>query len=80
MQSVTRGSAAAEAGLRNAVIHRNGYFGSADLIVEIAGEEIDGYRDLVEVLGRHSPGDTVNLVFIRDGERIGTDVKLQALR
>jgi Zn-dependent M28 family amino/carboxypeptidase len=45
-----------------------------DRLVELGGHEIRGVHDLVYVLRQAKPGETVNAVVLRDGERIEMEV------
>lgn len=56
LAEVLPGSAAARAGMRD-----------GDVIVRIAGEPVQGFEDLRRVIGRKKPGDTVELVYLRNG-------------
>ncbi len=55
--SVIAGSAAARAGLSD-----------GDVIVRLDGQALGGFEDLRRVLARKSPGNTVTLMYLRDGE------------
>ncbi|HVX11935.1 MAG TPA: YidC/Oxa1 family insertase periplasmic-domain containing protein [Pirellulales bacterium] len=55
---VGAGTPAARAGLQ-----------SGDIITSLAGEAISGPKTLTEILRRHNPGDSVELVVDRDGEK-----------
>jgi S1-C subfamily serine protease len=45
-----------------------------DRLVELGGHEIRDVHDLVYVLRQAKPGETVNAVVLRDGERIEMEV------
>jgi S1-C subfamily serine protease len=47
-----------------------------DVIVAVDGDEIVGETDLPRLIAQHSPGDTVTVEVIRDGDRRSIDVKL----
>ena len=47
-----------------------------DVIVAVDGDEIVGETDLPRLIAQHSPGDTVTVEVVRDGERRKLDVKL----
>jgi len=64
--SVTRGGAAEEAGLNR-----------GDLIVEIDGERIKDYHDLVKTKEAYEPGDDMRVIFLRDGDRYNAQLRLQ---
>ncbi|MBI2206038.1 MAG: M28 family peptidase [Candidatus Rokubacteria bacterium] len=57
LSEVMPGSAAERAGMRD-----------GDVIVRIAGEPVQGFEDLRRVIGGKKPGDTVELVYLRNGE------------
>jgi putative serine protease PepD len=65
VQEVTPGGPAAKSGLRQ-----------GDLIVELAGEPIRSPSDLGQVVLTRRPGDTVEVVVQRDGDRETIQVKL----
>ena len=61
------GSPAAAAGLQE-----------GDILVELAGESVDGLKGLSGILKTLKPGDTVALAWLRDGERHEAEVELKA--
>ena len=56
VRGVAPGSGAEEAGIQ-----------TGDVIVEIAGETVDGSQDLGDAIRAHEPGDEVQVTVIRDG-------------
>jgi serine protease Do len=62
---VSRGSPADAAGLA-----------ARDIVVEVAGKPIDGYRRLVSVVALSRPGEKVKLVYLRKGRRIETSLTI----
>ena len=68
VQSVTEGGAAAEAGIQD-----------GDLIVGVDGTPIRGFDELRGLISSHSPGETVTVTVVRDGERIDIEVTLGTL-
>lgn len=62
---VEAGSAADEGGIEE-----------GDVIVRLAGQEIDTVEDLFAELRRNQPGETVDVTVVRDGERRELDVTL----
>jgi aminopeptidase YwaD len=65
--SVVPGSAAERAGLR-----------AGDVLVRLADTVLHGFADLREQLGRRRPGDTLQLVYLREGLDHATSVTLGA--
>jgi aminopeptidase YwaD len=63
--SVLPGSGAERAGLRD-----------GDVIVRIADTSIDNFSDLRSALARRQPGDTVRVVYLRDGQDHAASVTL----
>lgn len=47
-----------------------------DIIVEFAGKEVKDLYSYSDALYAHKPGDTVKIVYLRDGKRIETSVTL----
>ncbi len=68
VQSVTEGGAAAKAGIKD-----------GDLIVSVDGTTIRGFDELRGLISSHSPGETVTVTVVRDGERIDIEVTLGTL-
>jgi serine protease DegQ len=62
---VPPGSPAEEADLR-----------AGDVVVELSGEELARVEDLIAVLRRHAPGDEVEVVLVREGERLELEIVL----
>jgi S1-C subfamily serine protease len=67
VRSAELGSPAAKAGLRR-----------GDVIVSLAGKRIAGPDALVGAIGAREPGQTVSLVYLRDGARRTAQVELAA--
>ena len=57
VSEVTSGSAADEAGLEQ-----------GDVIVEVAGTKVDSVDDVASEVRKHSPGDVIDIVVVRDGD------------
>ena len=68
VQSVTGGGAADKAGIKD-----------GDLIVSVDGTPIRGFDELRGLISAHSPGETVTVTVVRDGQRIDIDVTLGTL-
>jgi len=62
---VSGGSPAAAAGLA-----------PGDVVVEVAGRPVDGYRRLLSVVALCRPGEKVKLDYVRQGRRIATPVTI----
>jgi len=67
--NVIQGSAAAKAGLQ-----------IGDVIIAIDGRSISSTAELQETVGRHRPGDTIQVQYIRNGQTNVTILQLQALK
>ena len=65
LDRVVEDCAAARAGLR-----------SGDVLLTINGVEINSFAQMMEELGRYSPGDLVSLTYLRGGKEIGTQAQL----
>jgi S1-C subfamily serine protease len=63
--AVIKGGAANQAGLRE-----------GDIIVAVEGKEISGSDALEEIIQDYAAGETVNIVYLRDKEKMEVDVKL----
>ncbi len=66
IDSLTEGSSAKQAGLR-----------SGDIITAIDGSSVRTSPDLLEQVGRHRPGDVVELTYLRNGKRDNAKVTLK---
>lgn len=66
LQGVRAGGAAAEAGLQ-----------AGDVIIGLGEVEIAGIYDLQKALTTYKSGDTVTIVFLREGERMETEATLK---
>ncbi|HEY1241506.1 MAG TPA: trypsin-like peptidase domain-containing protein [Bryobacteraceae bacterium] len=80
IQSVERGSAAEDAGLRGprrTVLAGNYPLGvGGDLIVGIEGQPVEGSDQLARVLNRKRAGETLNLTVYRNGRNVRVPVTL----
>lgn len=65
VDQVVDGSGAAEGGVT-----------SGDVIVELGGEPITSMTDVISGILRFDPGDVVDVVVLRDGERVELEVEL----
>jgi hypothetical protein len=65
LSSVLPGTGAARAGLRE-----------GDVIVRLAGTSVAGLEDLRAVIRARQPGDTVSVLYLRDGEPYSTSATL----
>jgi putative serine protease PepD len=68
VQEITDGSPAHEAGLRAG--------SEGDVIVSIDGESVSGPDDVVAAVAAKQPGETIEVEYLRDGERETASVKL----
>jgi serine protease DegQ len=62
---VVPGGPAADAGIQ-----------TGDVLVQLAGQEINAVEDMLGTLRRLSPGDTIDAVVVRDGEQLTLSVEL----
>ncbi|HEU4658982.1 MAG TPA: trypsin-like peptidase domain-containing protein [Capillimicrobium sp.] len=81
VQSVEQGSPADKAGLHAGGITAQLATGETvtlggDIIVEIDGKPVSTSDDVATIVAQHEPGDTVQVTYLRDGERHTTDVTL----
>jgi len=49
---------------------------AGDIILAVDGEKIEDSKELVNYIGKKSPGEVVNLKIFRNGEKINIEVKL----
>ena len=80
IQSVVRGSAAEEAGLRpanNEVRVGNARLGvGGDFITAVDGKQVSAQDAVIRALSRKRPGDTMELTVFRGGRSLNIKVKL----
>jgi S1-C subfamily serine protease len=76
--AVTQGLPAAKAGLTGLRRHRSGDLLLGDVIIGIEGEAVESNDDLLTVLERHQPGDSVSLTTQRGEEVLQFKVRLAA--
>lgn len=48
-----------------------------DLLLTIAGVQVNSFAEMMEELGRHTPGDMVDVTYYRNGSTHSTTVRLQ---
>ncbi len=65
VDQVVEGSGAAEGGIE-----------SGDVIVELDGEPITSMTDVISGVLRYDPGDTIEVVVLREGDRVELEVEL----
>lgn len=73
--------AAADGGVRVAGVFEGSaawYVGlsEGDTLLELGGYELDSPEELAELVGRHAPGDLVELAYSHDGQRHDTRMRL----
>ena len=73
---VARGSGAANAGLRGLQQTENGDVELGDIILGINGEKVANQDELFRVTEKHQVGETVQVLILRDGQRMTVPVRL----
>src|SRR5258705_1311215 len=73
---VARGSGAANAGLRGLQQTENGDVELGDIILGINGEKVRNQDELFRVTEKHQVGETVQVLILRDGQRMTVPVRL----
>ncbi len=76
LQSVQEGSPAEAAGLRGLEQNRSGRIVLGDLIQSIDGQTIETVDDLYHLFDQKRAGETVSIVFLRDGQLRSVDITL----
>lgn len=76
--SLDRGSAAERAGLRASLIGRDGGLVPGDFIQAIDGTPTRSVGELIDILERHRPGDTVEIRYHREGSTAKLTLTLTA--
>jgi S1-C subfamily serine protease len=79
---VVQGSPADQAGLQGVSEDLGGEQGfvvptGGDVIVEVDGEAIESYDELLTLIAFKHPGDTMDLVVLRNGERLNLMATLE---
>jgi S1-C subfamily serine protease len=65
-------------GMRGLSRSQRGRIQLGDVIVEIDGEAVNNESDYADVMEQHRPGDTVEVVTLRDNQRLSYQIELQA--
>ena len=73
---VARGGGAANAGLRGLQQTENGDVEIGDIILGINGEKVRNQDELFRVTEKHQVGETVQVLILRDGQRMTVPVRL----
>lgn len=76
---VNKGSSADVAGLKGITRFPNGEIEMGDVIIECAGYPVKKSSDLIKALDRHQVGDEIDIVFIRDSNKMQAKVILQEI-
>ena len=63
-------------GVRAGSPAENGGLQADDIIIELGGAKVTDLQTYAEALYSHKPGETVTIVFLRDGKRMETKVTL----
>ena len=71
--------AAAEAGLRGMSRDRYGRIYLGDIIVKLAGKEVNNLDDIYHILENQKIGDTIEIEFLREDKKKKAKITLQAL-
>jgi S1-C subfamily serine protease len=77
---VTRGSAAARAGIEPPRRDATGRIRLGDVITAIDGKKIESPNDLYLLLERYKIGEAVNITSSRDGRTVQSKVTLEAVQ
>lgn len=76
IRSVAPNGSAAKAGIRGTHRTQTGEIVLGDVIIAVENKKIRSYDDLYNAFETYTPGDTVNITFLRDGKRRTTVVQL----
>lgn len=80
IEQVARGGTADAAGLRGG--NRRVFYGNlpiligGDVLVSLAGQNIQSRNDVVRAIQDRRPGERVHIVYYRDGRRVETEIEL----
>lgn len=67
-------------GMRGLSRSQRGRIQLGDVIVEIDGQAVMNENDYADVMEQHRPGDTVEVITLRDNQRLRYEIELQASR
>lgn len=67
-------------GMRGLSRSQRGRIQLGDVIVEIDGQAVMNENDYADVMEQHRPGDTVEVITLRDNQRLRYEIELQAPR
>ena len=76
MAGVLPGSPADKAGLKPFMRAQDGNVVLGDIIVALDGKPVQSIDDLLELLERHQPGDSVSLTIVRGQDKIEQKITL----
>ena len=76
---VSKGSSAADAGLREVKRLPNGRIELGDIIIEVDESEVKNSTDLVRIMDRHEVGDEVDIVIIRKNVKKTVRIIIQSV-
>ena len=76
---VSKGSSAADAGLREVKRLPNGRIELGDIIIEVDESEVKNSTDLVRIMDRHEVGDEVDIVIIRKNVKKPVRIIIQSV-
>jgi S1-C subfamily serine protease len=79
IRDVIQGGAAEKAGLQPLIVDRRGHVRSFDVIIGIDDTPIRNYNDLYSALHQRSPGEWVEVRYLRGGRETRTRLRLQEI-
>lgn len=79
IKSVLDDGPAKKAGLKGMGRDRSGRYIFGDIILKVAGEKVNTFDDIYQVLEKYKVGDTVEVEYLRDGKTKKLKLKLGAL-
>ena len=77
---VTRGGAAAKAGIQPTRRDSEGRLRLGDVITAVDGKKVESPNDLYLALEKYKVGDMVNVSMLRNGKTVQTKVTLEAVQ
>jgi len=76
---VSPGSGAKKAGLKGLVQDRYGKRYLGDILLKVAGKDVNTYNDIFHILNDYKVGDTITVIILRDGKKKKIKVSLTPL-